>query len=330
MDLPREDGKQQCTNCKCWREPTDFIGVKGDIVKRCLKCREKDKRQGKRPEVRERKNALQREKKYYQDYRERKRAENEEEYLAHNAEIASTWRNKNATHWADWRTRNIASRLGSAKSQAQIKKIEWTITDDLAKKIMTDKCEYCDYLETETTLNGINRLDVRGDFTPENVVPACTTCIFVKKCLDPNTLIKRAKHIFSVHYNSLERHPDAWPTLQKSISYKEYQKRAQNKSLPFTLTPEDYTRMKKSPCYYCLGGGKVTNFNGIDRMDNSQGYTPENSVPCCSECNSMKEQLSTQEFIDQCRRIAHHCHKKHWDIEPQILTIYSPPRNNRE
>jgi hypothetical protein len=27
---------------------------------------------------------------------------------------------------------------------------------------------------------------------------------------------------------------------------------------------------------------------GLDRKDNSGGYTPENTVPCCKDCNSLK------------------------------------------
>lgn len=32
----------QCTNCKVSRKEEKFIGKSGNIVKRCLKCREKE------------------------------------------------------------------------------------------------------------------------------------------------------------------------------------------------------------------------------------------------------------------------------------------------
>lgn len=52
---------QKCTNCKCWRSLEDFVGATGTEVKRCLKCREKDNKQKQKPEIRERRNAAQKE-----------------------------------------------------------------------------------------------------------------------------------------------------------------------------------------------------------------------------------------------------------------------------
>lgn len=40
-----ETDKTQCSNCKVWRDKDTFIGKKGNVVKRCLKCREKDDKQ---------------------------------------------------------------------------------------------------------------------------------------------------------------------------------------------------------------------------------------------------------------------------------------------
>lgn len=64
----------QCGSCSRQKPLSFFTGNEGQIYKMCLKCREKDARQRSRPEVIERKNAMNREKKYYQLYRERKRA----------------------------------------------------------------------------------------------------------------------------------------------------------------------------------------------------------------------------------------------------------------
>ena len=42
---------------------------------------------------------------------------------------------------------------------------------------------------------------------------------------------------------------------------------------------------------------------GIDRKDNTLGYTLENSVPCCPTCNFAKRGLSVIEFIEWARRV---------------------------
>lgn len=43
---------------KVSREQKDFIGKSGNVVKRCLKCREKDAKQKKRPDVIEKRNKI--------------------------------------------------------------------------------------------------------------------------------------------------------------------------------------------------------------------------------------------------------------------------------
>lgn len=49
---------------------------------------------------------------------------------------------------------------------------------------------------------------------------------------------------------------------------------------------EEYKRLRSSQCFYC--GMKAS---GIDRFDNSQGYSYENCVSCCRRCNSQKGTL---------------------------------------
>lgn len=36
--------------------------------------------------------------------------------------------------------------------------------------------------------------------------------------------------------------------------------------------------------------------NGVDRVDNALGYTPDNCVPCCSRCNYAKRAMPRGEF----------------------------------
>ena len=46
--------------------------------------------------------------------------------------------------------------------------------------------------------------------------------------------------------------------------------------------------------------------NGIDRVDNSKGYHPENCVPCCKTCNIAKQSMSVEEFLAWARRVIGH------------------------
>src|SRR5437868_6079522 len=55
--------------------------------------------------------------------------------------------------------------------------------------------------------------------------------------------------------------------------YKSYLNRANSKSLPFELSIEEFDNILSQPCIYCGDDG----ITGIDRKDNSQGYTIDNS-----------------------------------------------------
>lgn len=56
---------------------TEFINARGKECNTCKKCREKDKKRVMTDERRAARNKLQKEKKYYKEWREKKRAENE-------------------------------------------------------------------------------------------------------------------------------------------------------------------------------------------------------------------------------------------------------------
>lgn len=44
--------------------------------------------------------------------------------------------------------------------------------------------------------------------------------------------------------------------------------------------------------------------NGIDRIDSSKGYTAENSIPCCAQCNLAKSDFTQAEFSSWFDRLA--------------------------
>jgi hypothetical protein len=38
-------------------------------------------------------------------------------------------------------------------------------------------------------------------------------------------------------------------------------------------------------------------YNGVDRLDSSGHYTPDNCVPCCKMCNYAKRDMPAKDFI---------------------------------
>lgn len=311
MQVARADGKAKCNNCKCWRNPVDYVGVKGDIVKRCSKCREKDARQKKKPEVVKKRNELQREKQYYKAHRERKREEDEEAFLAHNAAIAREWRDQHTDHLAEWRTLNFRSRFGSLKHQAMKKGIPWddlSMTDDVCKVMMEAPCFYCKTVMTNS-LHGIDRADNNAPYIASNCVPCCRNCNFIKKSLDPTTFIERCQHIAYMHGGVGVTSPASW-SANRCVSFRGYVARAKRKGLSFDLTRHDYNALVNGACFYCKRAADDLHVNGIDRMDNSAGYTLNNCVTCCSECNQMKAGMNNVDYVDHCKRVARVWHGK--------------------
>ena len=86
-----------------------------------------------------------------------------------------------------------------------------------------------------------------------------------------------------------------------------------------TITPEQWRTLVLARCFYCgrepytialpslKCNGKLP-VNGIDRRDNTQGYTPANSVSCCIECNRMKRDFTEARFIELCDdRVGYWC-----------------------
>lgn len=62
----------------------------------------------------------------------------------------------------------------------------------------------------------------------------------------------------------------------------------------WTITLEQYSILRSKACYYCAGNLPDTS-RGLDRIDNSKGYSLDNVLPCCGFCNSVRSNLLTVE-----------------------------------
>lgn len=87
---------------------------------------------------------------------------------------------------------------------------------------------------------------------------------------------------------------------------------ARKRGLEWSLSDEQFVQLSCCPCSYCGRGGcnatslrDIVEAGGIDRFDNSLGYTPENSVPCCTACNQAKNDMTAEQFIAHCAAVAY-------------------------
>lgn len=90
---------------------------------------------------------------------------------------------------------------------------------------------------------------------------------------------------------------------------------AVRRKLEFSIGLDDFIVLSKSNCYYCgsepantckYNTGEVVKYSGLDRKDNSLGYTKENAVPCCHICNRAKSDMKTNDFTAWINRLTTH------------------------
>jgi len=107
----------------------------------------------------------------------------------------------------------------------------------------------------------------------------------------------------------------------RNLLYAVYRHNAEIRNREFSLTPEQFQDLTSSNSIYCgLEPSSVYKpnykhgeyrYNGVDRVDNAQGYAMSNCVPCCKICNWMKRTQTSEEFIAACQRVIdYQNHKK--------------------
>jgi len=93
-----------------------------------------------------------------------------------------------------------------------------------------------------------------------------------------------------------------------------YKVNSKKRDLKFLLTKEEFRRLTKQKCHYCgsppnqirdnkNGSYGIYIYNGVDRINNNEGYTLNNCVACCKDCNIAKGTKSLKEFVRWIERV---------------------------
>lgn len=119
---------------------------------------------------------------------------------------------------------------------------------------------------------------------------------------------------YSLFVKKSKRLPDNKGVINHIIL--QYKRHANDRGFSWNLNYDQVKKIIESPCYYCgceKSNHKVTknckegyDHNGIDRIDSSMGYEPNNVVPCCKICNKAKGNMDKDEFIKWAKRVADH------------------------
>jgi hypothetical protein len=96
--------------------------------------------------------------------------------------------------------------------------------------------------------------------------------------------------------------------------YGKYVKRAKVRGFLLEFDLATFIAFVQQNCFYCdvspsqviesFKGREKFRYNGIDRWNNDLGYTKDNTVPCCGDCNRQKLEQSGEDFIFRCQIIA--------------------------
>lgn len=111
----------------------------------------------------------------------------------------------------------------------------------------------------------------------------------------------------------------------KKQIYWAYRVRAEKIGKPFELSFDQFISLTQQSCHYCglseflnickkIGGN--FKYNGIDRVDNTKGYTIENCVSCCKMDNKAKGTMSYEEYINHVNSVSKHLNLNKFVFDP--------------
>lgn len=101
-------------------------------------------------------------------------------------------------------------------------------------------------------------------------------------------------------YHEINQHKDTrkgYRGYLEANTIDDIRTKAKQRGKTWTLTPIEAFTLITSNCTYCgFSPSWPATRVGIDRVDNSIGYTADNCVSCCSTCNSAKGEKTVDAF----------------------------------
>jgi hypothetical protein len=136
------------------------------------------------------------------------------------------------------------------------------------------------------------------------------------KCYECRIKILRSEPVRAKAVKAAQEKVDMRPKGLSAFNkvYSQYQCAAARRGREFSLNKDQFRALITQSCHYCANPPNKTSraysaqagtfsHNGIDRKDNSLGYTVENSLPCCEDCNRAKLERSYEEFKSWIARV---------------------------
>ncbi len=112
------------------------------------------------------------------------------------------------------------------------------------------------------------------------------------------TILEQKKAHYEVNKEAIIKQSKAYYRTPRG-KYVSIKTRAKTDEIEFSLPFDLYeSQLWGKPCHYCGCEIEVT---GLDRKNNDRGYTPDNVVPCCWDCNNEKNTKPYEQYLSEIR-----------------------------
>ena len=191
--------------------------------------------------------------------------------------------------------------ISEIKKSAIKRNIKCDLTDDQIINIISHNCIYCG--NNNILLNGIDRLDSKKHYYPENSRSCCSMCNMMKRILQPDKFVKCCQNIKN-NYPCTDKFDNMDAIKHMRYNAKKYDIQNKRPHISFDLSEIEYYDLLKNKCFYC-GNTNVINQIGIDRINsNHYVYSYYVVVACCGICNVMKRNYDLLDFYNKVCQIA--------------------------
>ena len=197
------------------------------------------------------------------------------------------------------------------------------IVNVIASNLRNNNTKSCGCLQREQTSKA-NTLDLLGQrfgrllviekmestkSNSGNVRWKCR-CDCGKETISIGSQLTRKKKVSCGCYNAEKNKLAYGQSAFNNLLYT-YKNGAKKRNIKFELSEEEFKSLITQNCKYCgsepkqYHRGKNGNllYNGIDRVDNADGYNINNVVPCCKICNCMKRNMTLLDFKNHIKKI---------------------------
>jgi hypothetical protein len=211
--------------------------------------------------------------------------------------------------------------LSNYRKSAKDRNLLFNLLEDDFYKLIENSCYYCGFLH-ENHFNGVDRLNSDLNYDKENCVSCCSECNFLKIDFEKDKFINMILHILT-NFRFLKQFNFSIFSDCISGDFNKYIAGAIKRGYEFKLENDKFIIIQSMNCYLCNKPSDSKNhINGIDRINNKIGYIYENILPCCKDCNKLKNNYPIEYLFTKFYNIVNHYgHKIDLDLEAYLEKI---------